>query len=312
MAQAIRSAPARAASSEVGERRCPPPPGSRSRRAGPDASLTRPTSSAAWCGSSPPLGSWTRARVALMSGNSLACSTSWSMAPGSPGLYTSPAWNSLPASTIASPGSRRFETSLSGSWRRKTSTPFSAAEETKRRTKSDPTGREPTRKRPRSASPSGVVVRAFRARIRSHGLSTPRLTAVSKTPPPEISRQAKPALSSTSAIPSSSPVGTLPASGSCESRRIVVSMRRGTSGSLPSKRTKQVNLVRSMPANESALVAREGDCVQATFERLQRGHPVEEDPESVAAHRARPLLVSGALTHRVRRGRCSGLRVDRP
>ena len=67
------------------------------------------------------------------------------------------------------------------------------------------------------------------------GSRRPRLTAVSKTPPPEISRQAKPALSSTSAIPSSSPVGTLPASGSCESRRIVVSMRRGTSGSLPSQ-----------------------------------------------------------------------------
>ena len=39
--------------------------------------------------------------------------------------------------------------------------PFSAAEATKRRTKSAPTGREPTRKRPRSASPSGVVVRAL-------------------------------------------------------------------------------------------------------------------------------------------------------
>ena len=93
-----------------------------------------------------------------------------------------------------------------------------------------PTGREPTRKRPRSASPSGVVVRLLSARMRSQGLSTPRRTAVSKTPPPETSRQAKPALSSTSAMPSSSPVGTLPASGSCESRRIVVSMRRGTSG----------------------------------------------------------------------------------
>ena len=33
--------------------------------------MTRPTSSAAWCGSSPPLGSCTRARVALMSGSSL-------------------------------------------------------------------------------------------------------------------------------------------------------------------------------------------------------------------------------------------------
>ena len=37
--------------------------------------------------------------------------------------------------------------------------PLSAALATKRRAKSPPTGREPTRKRPRSASPSGVVVR---------------------------------------------------------------------------------------------------------------------------------------------------------
>ena len=40
----------------------------------------------------------------------------------------------------------------------------------------------------RSARPSGVVVRASSARIRSHGLSTARLTAESKTPPPETSR----------------------------------------------------------------------------------------------------------------------------
>ena len=64
-------------------------------------------------------------------------------------------------SVIASPASRRFETSFSGSWRRKTSMPLSAADATKRRTKSPPTGREPTRKRPRSASASGVFVRAF-------------------------------------------------------------------------------------------------------------------------------------------------------
>ena len=88
--------------------------------------------------------------------------------------------------------------------------PFSAAEATKRRTKSAPTGREPTRKRPRSARPSGVDVRDFSARMRSHGLSTPRRTAVSKTPPPETSSSAKPAPSSTSAIRSSSPVGHPP------------------------------------------------------------------------------------------------------
>jgi hypothetical protein len=86
------------------------------------------------------------------------------------------------------PASRRFSTSFSGSCRRKTSIPLSAAEATKRLTNSPPTGRDPTRKRPRSAIASGVSVRSFSARIRSHGLSTPRRTAVSKTPPPETSR----------------------------------------------------------------------------------------------------------------------------
>ncbi len=66
--------------------------------------------------------------------------------------------------------------------------PLSAAEETKRRTKSPPTGLEPTRKRPRSAIASGVDVRASSARMRSQGLSMPRRTAVSKTPPPDTSR----------------------------------------------------------------------------------------------------------------------------
>ena len=118
--------------------------------------------------------------------------------------------------------------------------PFSAAEATKRRTKSAPTGRAPTRKRPRSARPSGVEVRAFSARIRSQGLSTPRRTAVSKTPPPETSSSAKPAPSSTSAIRSSSPVGTRPASGSCESRRIVVSTSRGTCGDYRVRRAERL------------------------------------------------------------------------
>ena len=51
--------------------------------------------------------------------------------------------------------------------------PLSAADATKRRTMSPPTGRAPTRKRPRIAIASGVVVCALSARIRSHGLSTP-------------------------------------------------------------------------------------------------------------------------------------------
>jgi hypothetical protein len=63
-----------------------------------------------------------------------------------------------------------------------------------------------------------------------------------------------------------------------------------------------------MPANEAALLAGEGDRLQATFERLQRRHPVKEDPERAAAHRARPLLVSGELTHDPSlRGRCAEL-----
>src|SRR3954470_3124432 len=136
---------------------------------------------------------------------------------------------------MASAASRRFETSLSGSWSRKTSMPFAAAEATKRREKSASPGRVPTRKRPRSASPSGVLTRALSARIRSHGLSTPRLTAASKQPPPETSRYAKPALSRISASRSCSAAGTRPASGSCPSRRIVVSASDGTRRSLPRK-----------------------------------------------------------------------------
>ena len=88
--------------------------------------------------------------------------------------------------------------------------------------------REPTRNRPRSAMPSGVLVLALSARIRSHGLSTPRRTAESKTPPPETSRYAKPAPSRHSASRSRSAVGMRPASGSWLSRRIVVSTRAGT------------------------------------------------------------------------------------
>ncbi len=65
--------------------------------------------------------------------------------------------------------------------------PLSAALEMKRRTRSSLTGREPTRKRPRTAMPSGVRVRALSARIRSQGLSIPKRTALSKAPPPETS-----------------------------------------------------------------------------------------------------------------------------
>ena len=82
---------------------------------------------------------------------------------------------------IASLASRRFETSFSGSCEAEdVDAALGRASRRSGATKSPPTGREPTRKRPRSASASGVFVRALSARIRSHGLSTPRLTAVSK------------------------------------------------------------------------------------------------------------------------------------
>src|SRR5262245_3146762 len=106
--------------------------------------------------------------------------------------------------------------------------PFSAAHATKRPTMSPLTGREPTRKRPRRAIPRGVETRALIARIRSQGLSTRRRTVASKTPPPETSRHANPAPSRTSATRSTSAVGSLPARGSCESRRMVVSTSLGT------------------------------------------------------------------------------------
>ncbi len=77
--------------------------------------------------------------------------------------------------------------SLSGSCMRKTSMPDSAAHSTKRRTRSSAAGRPPTRNVPRSAIASGVRVRLRTARMRSHGLSRPRSTAVVKQPPPETS-----------------------------------------------------------------------------------------------------------------------------
>ena len=89
----------------------------------------------------------------------------------------------------AAAAARRLSTSFSGSCRRKTSMPLWAALATNRAAPDRRrTGREPTRKRPRRASASGVDVRSFSARMRSHGLSTPRRTAVSKTPPPDTSR----------------------------------------------------------------------------------------------------------------------------
>ena len=168
-----------------------------------------------------------RMRSAPNSGRCRAFSTRLSVSSVRVGLWTSPASNSRPAAVIASADPRRFETSFSGSCSRKTSMPLSAAHATNRLARSTPTGREPTRKRPRRAIARGVVVRALSARIRSHGLSTPRRTAESKQPPPETSRYANPAVSRISANRSCSMVESLPARGSCPSRRMVVSTSLG-------------------------------------------------------------------------------------
>ena len=78
-----------------------------------------------------------------------------------------------------------------------------------------------------SASALGLVLLA---RIRSHGLSTPRRTALSKTPPPETSSTPNPASSRIPASRRTAAVGIRPASGSCPSSRIVVSPSWGTAG----------------------------------------------------------------------------------
>ena len=82
-------------------------------------------------------------------------------------------------------GSRRRSAGRAGGRRRCRSRPPSRRTAARRRRRR---GRAPTRKRPRTASASGVFVCALSARIRSHGLSTPRRTAASNAPPPETSR----------------------------------------------------------------------------------------------------------------------------
>src|SRR5437763_13735089 len=160
--------------------------------------------------------------------------------------------------------------------------PFAAADATKRREKSASTGREPTRKRPRSASPSGVLTRAFNARIRSQGLSTPRLTAASKQPPPETSRYAKPALSRISASRSCSAAGTRPASGSWPSRRIVVSARDGTSRSLQ----------RDALASRGAFLLEPRGNLPRAFARIREERPRHETGRAVHGAEADPRVAS--------------------
>src|SRR5262245_44521652 len=137
--------------------------------------------------------------------------------------------------------------------------PFSAAQATKRETMSPPTGCDPTRKRPRSAIPSGVCTRALIARIRSHGVSALRRTVASKTPPPEISRHANPAWSRISATCRISAVGSAPASGSCERSRTVVATSFGTTrdlSDLPERTSRGFGCRRALRAGDVAAVAR--------------------------------------------------------
>ena len=135
----MRSAPSRVATTALSSP-VPAAPWTKSPTGRPVASPIRCTSSSVRCGSSESVWSLTITREAPSSGSCFARSTSASISPCRPALKTSPAWNSLPAATIASPASRRFETSLSGSWSRNTSIPFSAAQATKRRTMSAETG----------------------------------------------------------------------------------------------------------------------------------------------------------------------------
>ena len=92
----------------------------------------------------------------------------------------------------------------------------------------------PDEEPPAGAVPSGVVVRASIARMRSRGSPRPGAPTRRRRAAPETSRHANPARSRISAIRSTSPVGTRPASGSCERSRTVVSNSWGTGGSLRS------------------------------------------------------------------------------
>jgi hypothetical protein len=179
-------------------------------------------------GSSAPAGSWTSTWSAPSSASRRALSTTrgrFGMKPEK----ARPAYSRPPASRTAAAADSRFSTSFRGSCSRKISMPLSAAQRMKRRTRSSDSGREPTRKRPRSAICSGVVrQRALTPRIRSHGLSVPFWTAASKQPPPLTSSAAKPAWSRILATSSTRAVEMVPTSGCWESRRIVVSTIRVT------------------------------------------------------------------------------------
>ena len=160
--------------------------------------------------------------------------------------------------------------------------PFSAAEATKRREKSASTGREPTRKRPRSASPSGVLTRALSARIRSHGLSTPRLTAASKQPPPETSRYAKPALSRISASRSCSAAGNPPG------ERLLPEQANGRVG----ERRHARSLPRETRASRGAFLLEPSSDRPCAFAGVREQRPRQEALLVVDGHESNPRVAA--------------------
>ena len=109
--------------------RCRRRPGSRGRPAGrsPRASALDELA-ARGAAASEPDGSWSSTRAAPSSGSLRACSTSALGLARVPGAVDEPGVElARRRAAIASPASRRFETSFSGSCSRKTSMPFSAA-----------------------------------------------------------------------------------------------------------------------------------------------------------------------------------------
>ena len=107
--------------------------------------------------------------------------------PGRACAARAPHRTPAPAAVIASLASRRFETSLSGSCRRNTSIPLSAAVATNRRSKSPATGLLPDQEATAQGQRQRRLVRPRSARVDPVRSSTPRLTAESKHPPPETS-----------------------------------------------------------------------------------------------------------------------------
>ena len=127
-------------------RRCP---GSRGRRARPRPRPAARRRCRHVPGSSAPAESCRSTRSAPSSASRRAFSITRSRLPIWP-EKARPAYSRPPASRTAAAAAARFSTSFSGSCRRKTSIPLSAADRMKRRTRSSETGFEPTRNRPRT------------------------------------------------------------------------------------------------------------------------------------------------------------------